>query len=153
MSSVVIATPPVFVTIHSFRVRYDHFNWHQWLLATPTPASINTRQLTKNLFQKCDYMTVTYELAKLGCMEGFAVAHVHRTSSDELEIVGTFRTRRSLTAVMIASEGNIVYRGPVEDGDMVKEVEVPVTVHSYGKMASFQSCGTPIVSGKVRMSN
>lgn len=115
------------------------------ILATPTPASINTRQLTKDLFQKCDHMTVTYEPAKLGCMEGFAVAHVHRTSSDELEIVGTFRTKRSLTAVMIASEGNIVYRGPVEDGDMVKEVEVPVTVRSYGKMASFQSCGTPIV--------
>ncbi len=78
-------------------------------------------------------------------MEGFAVAHVHRTPGDELEIVGTFRTKRSLTAVMIASEGSIVYRGPVEDGDMVKEVEVPVTVRSYGKMASFQSCGTPIV--------
>lgn len=98
-------------------------------------------------------MTVTYEPAKLGCMEGFAVAHVHRISGDELEIVGTFRTKRSLTAVMIASEGNIVYRGPVEDGNVVKEVEVPVTVRSYGKMASFQSCGTPIVSGEARMSN
>lgn len=96
---------------------------------------------------------MTYEPAKLGCMEGFAVAHVHRTSGDELEIVGTFRTKRSLTAVMIASEGNIVYRGPVEDGDVLKEVEVPVTVRSYGKMASFQSCGAPIVSGQARMSN
>lgn len=94
-----------------------------------------------------------YEPAKLGCMEGFAVAHAHRTSSNELEIVGTFRTKRSLTAVMIASEGNIVYRGPVEDGDVLKEVEVPVTVRSYGKMASFQSCGTPIVSEQLRRSN
>ena len=96
---------------------------------------------------------MTYEPAKLGCMEGFAVAHAHRDSSNELEIVGTFRTRRSLTAVMIALEGNIIYRGPVEDGDVLKEVEVPVTVRSYGKMASFQSCGAPIVSGQARMSN
>jgi hypothetical protein len=89
---------------------------------------------------------VTYEPANLGCMEGFAVAHVHRTSGNNVEITGTFRTRRSLTAVMIASEGNIVYRGPVEDGDALKQVEVPVTVRSYGKMASFQSCSTPVVS-------
>jgi len=94
-----------------------------------------------------------YEPAKLGCMEGFAVAHVHRTSSNELEIVGTFRTNCSLTAAMIASEGNIVYRGPVEDGDVVKEIEFPVTVRSYGKMASFQSCGVPIVSGQARTFN
>ncbi len=86
-------------------------------------------------------------------MEGFAVAHVHRTSSNELEIVGTFRTRRSLTAVMIASEGNIVYRGPVEDGEVLKEVEVPVTVRSYGKMASFQSCSAPIVLEKAELPN
>jgi hypothetical protein len=85
-------------------------------------------------------------------MDGFAVANLHRTSGDELEIVGTFRTRRSLTAVMIASEGNIVYRGPVEDGDVVREVEVPVTVRSYGKVASFQSCGTPVVPGQARTS-
>ena len=96
---------------------------------------------------------MTYELAKLGYIEGFAVAHAHTTFSNELEIVGTFRTKRSLTAVMIASEGNIVYRGPVEDGNVSKEVEVPVTVRSYGKMASFQSCGTPIVSEQLRMSN
>ncbi len=86
-------------------------------------------------------------------MEGFAVAHIHRTSDDELEIVGTFRTRRSLTAAMIASEGNLVYRGPVEDGAVVREVEVPVTVRSYGKMASFKSCGAPIVSRRARMFN
>ncbi len=86
-------------------------------------------------------------------MEGFAVAHVHRTSDNELEIVGTFRTRRSLTAVMIASEGNIIYHGPVEDGDVVREVEILVSVRSYGKMASFQSCGAPVVSGQARMSN
>ena len=67
-------------------------------------------------------------------MEGFAVAHFHKTSSNEPEIVGTFRTRCSLTAAVIALEGNIVYRGPVEDGDVVREVEVPVTVRSYGKM-------------------
>ena len=84
-------------------------------------------------------------------MEGFAVAHVHRTSDDELEIAGTFRTKRSLTAAMIASEGNIVYRGPVEDGGVVTEVEVPVTVRSYGKMASFQSCGISTVAGQTRM--
>ena len=89
---------------------------------------------------------VTYEPANLGCMEGFAVAHIHRTSGNNVEITGTFRTRRSLTAVMIASEGDIVYRGPVADGDMLKQVEVPVTVRSYGKMASFQSCSAPIVS-------
>lgn len=86
-------------------------------------------------------------------MEGFAVAFVHRTSGDELEIVGTFRTRRSLTAAMIALEGNIVYRGPVEDGDVLKEVKVPVTVRSYGKMASFKSCAAPIVSGQARIFN
>lgn len=80
-------------------------------------------------------------------MEGFAVAHVQRTPSNELEIVGTFRTRRSLTAVMIASEGNIVYRGPVEDGDVVKKVEVSVIVRSFGKMASFQSCSAPLTFG------
>lgn len=98
---------------------------------------------------------VTYEPAKLGCIEGFAVAHVHRTSSNklEIEIVGTFRTRRSLTAVMIALEGDIVYRGPVEDGDVLKEVEVPVTVRSYGKMASFQSCSAPIVLEKAELPN
>ncbi len=98
-------------------------------------------------------MRMTYEPAKLGPLEGFAIAHIHKISGNEMEIVGTFRTRRSLTAVMIASEGNIVYRGPVEDGDELKEVEVPVTVRSYGKMASFQSCGTPVVHGRVRLHN
>ncbi len=96
---------------------------------------------------------MTYESAKLGPLEGFAVAHVHKSSDNEPEIVGTFRTKRSLTAVMIALEGNIVYRGPVEDGDVLKEIEVPVIVRSYGKMASFQSCGAPLVSEKARMHN
>lgn len=96
---------------------------------------------------------MTYKPAKLGCLEGFAVAHVHKASSKKQEIIGTFRTRRSLTAVMIASEGNIVYRGPVEDDEGLKQVEVPVTVRSYGKMATFQSCGAPKVLKKLRMRN
>lgn len=89
---------------------------------------------------------MTYEPARLGCVEGFAVAYMHRTSGNEQEITGTFRARRSMTAVLIASEGNIVYTGLVEDETILRQVEVFVTVRSYGKVANFQSCGAPVLA-------
>ena len=86
-----------------------------------------------------------YQPAKLAQVEGFAVAHLEKAPGARINIAGTFRTRRSLTAAMIAAEGNIVYQGLVEEDGTFHRVEVPVVVRSYGKVAEFRSCGRPRV--------
>ncbi len=88
---------------------------------------------------------VTYEPATLACLDGYAVAYLHRSDDKTIEIRGTFRAKRSLTAIMIAAEGEIIYDGLVDDGDTLKHIAVPVTVRSYGKMAAFESCHAPLV--------
>lgn len=88
---------------------------------------------------------MTYEPATLACLDGYAVAYMHQTDDESIEIKGTFRARRSVTAIMIAAEGEIVYDGLVDDGQSIKHAVVPVTVRSYGKMAAFESCHKPII--------
>jgi hypothetical protein len=93
---------------------------------------------------------VTYEPARLVCLEGYAVACLHQTEDESIEIKGTFRARRSVTAIMIAAEGDIVYDGLVDSGQSIKYTIVPVSVRSFGKMAAFESCHDPIVLEDVR---
>ena len=88
---------------------------------------------------------MTYEPATLACLDGYAVAYLHRLDDKTIEIKGTFRARCSVTAIMIAAEGNIVYDGLMDDGETLKHIEVPVTVRSYGKVAAFESCDDPLV--------
>lgn len=91
-----------------------------------------------------------YQPATLAQVEGFAVARLETASAKPPKIVGTFRTRHSLTAAMIASEGNIVYSGLAEINGTLHHVEVPVVVRSYGKVAEFRSCGMPRVRQVVK---
>jgi hypothetical protein len=82
---------------------------------------------------------------RLACLEGYAVAYLHQAEDESIEIKGTVRAWRSVTAIMIAAKGDIIYDGLVDSGRSLKHTIVPVSVRSFGKMAAFESCYEPII--------